>query len=96
MDILDLQKWAYIEGLPNQNATVCELFQTYSGISDSDIENHLLHIVSQPLCAWETYAFVLPKLTRSALPPSSAETRLGCVTASVYRALEVPRAGRPA
>lgn len=49
MDILDLQKWAYIEGLPSQDATVCELFQRYSGISPDEIENHLLHIVSQPV-----------------------------------------------
>lgn len=49
MDILDLQKWAYIDGLPSQKATVSELFQKYSGISDNDIEHHLLHIV-RSLC----------------------------------------------
>lgn len=45
MDILTLQKWAYIEGAPSYNATVYGLLHDYSGIPEADIDSHLLHIV---------------------------------------------------
>lgn len=45
MDILTLQKWAYIDGAPSYNATAYGLLNHYSGIPEADIDSHLLHIV---------------------------------------------------
>ncbi len=83
MDILDLQKWAYIDGLPSQNATVSELFQKYSGISDSSIEHHLLRIVRFS-CASSVRA------TANIVTLAAAETCLGGFTTSLHRAVAVP------
>lgn len=45
MDILAVQKWAYIEGAPSYNATAYGFLQQYSGIPEEDVDNHLLDIV---------------------------------------------------
>lgn len=45
MDILALQKWAYVEGAPSYDATAFGLLHDYSGIPEEDIDSHLLHIV---------------------------------------------------
>ncbi|KAM0741809.1 hypothetical protein ACQRIT_004666 [Beauveria bassiana] len=44
MDVLTLQKWAYIDAVPSYNATAYGLLHHYSGISAADIDSHLLRI----------------------------------------------------
>lgn len=46
MDILAFQKWAYVQGAPSYSATAYSLLHHYSGIPETEVDTHLLHIVS--------------------------------------------------
>lgn len=46
MDILEIQKWAFMPNLPDNIAPIRELLTRYSKIPADEIEPHLIKIVS--------------------------------------------------
>lgn len=46
MDILEIQKWAFMPGLPDNITPIRDLLVRYSRIPTEQIDSHLIRIVS--------------------------------------------------
>lgn len=52
MDILELQKWAFMPGLPDNITPIRDLLVRYSRIPSEEIDSHLIRIVSYLRSRW--------------------------------------------
>lgn len=82
MDIFAVQKWTYLEAVPDDTDAIKELLKNYSGIPEAEINSHLLDIVSES----DPKLRCMGSLT---LPPTAGES-LGHFPSSIYRAMEIP------